>query len=379
MNPLRKTVAITRIHSTRARCRSLAFAVLCSLLPFHQAAAHDPGLSSVTIRLQATSLEATLTLAVKDAAQLADLDQDHDGVVTPAEFARGRQQLEAFAAAQLVVATDDSSVRPESIRSRLDQNNNVELIVDFSTTDFSDLEIQSRLIAFLPPGHREYLEVKNSSGRMVAERLLSADHATARVTVGNSAVATGGTVRSFADFLGLGVKHILTGYDHLLFLFGLLVVTRSLLSSVKIITCFTIAHSITLAVATCSHVQVPSRIVEPLIAATIVYVGAENLFRGDNPKGRQLLTFAFGLIHGLGFASVLREMGVGSRAGGLALPLFSFNLGVELGQIMIAAAALPIIWALWARPAFVLRWAPACSAIIVALGSFWFIERVWTN
>lgn len=355
------------------------FAVLFSLLPFHQAVAHDPGLSSVTICPRPNGLEATLTLAVKDAAQLAELDQDHNGIVTATEFDRGRPQLEAFVAAQLVVALDGSTVRPESIRSRLDQNNNVELRLDFPAADFSELEVHSRLISFLPPGHRQYLEVKNSAGQMVAERLFSADHAIAQVTFGSSAVATGGAVRSFADFLGLGVKHILTGYDHLLFLFGLLVVTRSLVSSVKIITCFTIAHSITLAVATCSHVQVPSRIVEPLIAATIVYVGVENLFRGDNPKGRQLITFAFGLIHGLGFASVLREMGVGSRTGGLALPLFSFNLGVELGQIMVAAVALPIIWTLWARPAFVLRWAPTCSAIIVLLGGFWFIERVWIN
>jgi hydrogenase/urease accessory protein HupE len=175
----------------------------------------------------------------------------------------------------------------------------------------------------------------------------------------------------------MGVKHIWTGYDHLLFLFGLLIVTRNFSSSVKIITCFTIAHSITLAVATLSLVQISSRIVEPLIAASIVYVGIENLLRGDDPKGRWLLTFAFGLIHGFGFASVLRELGVGADGRGIALPLVSFNLGVELGQVAIAALALPVIWQLRSRPQFVRQWVPACSVLVAVLGSYWFVQRVW--
>jgi len=182
---------------------------------------------------------------------------------------------------------------------------------------------------------------------------------------------------SFADFLVMGVKHIWTGYDHLLFLFGLLIVTRNFASSFKIITCFTIAHSITLAVATLSLVQFSSRIVEPLIAASIVYVGIENLLRGDDPKGRWLLTFAFGLIHGFGFASVLRELGVGTNGSGIAVPLVSFNLGVELGQIAIAALVLPVIWKLRAKPIFINRWVPACSVLVALLGSYWFVQRVW--
>jgi hypothetical protein len=92
-----------------------------------------------------------------------------------------------------------------------------------------------------------------------------------------------------------------------------------------------------------------------------------------------MVPFGFGLIHGFGFASALREAGIGSGAGGFVLPLFSFNLGVELGQIMAASVALPIIWKLRENPMFVARWAPACSAAVVLLGSFWFVERVWTS
>jgi hydrogenase/urease accessory protein HupE len=177
----------------------------------------------------------------------------------------------------------------------------------------------------------------------------------------------------------LGVRHILTGYDHLLFLFGLLLVARGFFAALNIITSFTIAHSITLAVATLRVVQIPSRIVEPLIAASIVFVGVENLLRGGIPKSRRLLTFGFGLIHGFGFASALREAGIASSAGRIVLPLFSFNLGVEFGQVMVAGVALPVIWKLRENPMFVARWAPVCSAAVVLLGSFWLVERVCIN
>jgi hydrogenase/urease accessory protein HupE len=359
----------------------LVFLVLFPLLPFQEAAAHDPGLSSLTIHPHPNGLEMTLTLAVRDAAQLVELDYDRDGIVTPAEFARGRSQLEALVSMQLIVAPDGKSARPEFVRSRLDQNNNVEVHLDFHMPVLSMLTIQSKLIASMPNGHRQYLQVQDFTGRTITEGLLSAaaDLVTAQMTGPNPSVAVRESVSSFADFLTLGVKHILTGYDHLLFLLGLLVVARGFASSLKIITGFTVAHSLTLALATFGLMQIPSRIVEPLIAASIVYVGVDNLLRGENPKARQLLTFGFGFIHGFGFASALRETGIGSRTGGIVLPLLSFNIGVELGQIMVAAAALPIIWKIRESPAYIARWAPACSATVVLLGSFWFMERVWTN
>ena len=214
---------------------------------------------------------------------------------------------------------------------------------------------------------------------MLAERLLSAndDHITVEIDPEAAAVLPVAGTHSFRDFLVMGIKHIWTGYDHLLFLFGLLIVTRNFSSSVKVITCFTLAHSITLAVATLGLVKIPSRIVEPLIALSIVYVGIENLIRSDDPKGRGYLAFGFGLIHGFGFASVLRELGVGVNGNGIAVPLVSFNLGVELGQVAIAAVLLPVIWRVRAHPMFIKRWVPACSTIVALLGGFWFVQRIW--
>jgi hydrogenase/urease accessory protein HupE len=371
--------ALSRLAGPRA-VRGAILAVLLSLLPLQETAAHDPGLSSLTIRQRSNSVEATLTLAVKDAAQLTELDENHDGTVSQVEFGRGQSQLEAAVARQVVITAAGKVVKDRSVHSRLDENNNVEVLLNFDAVVFSNLEIQSKLITSLPVGHRQYVQVQNSRGETIFERLLSAaaDRATVEMPDAHSSIAAFEAGRSFANFLSLGVKHILTGYDHLLFLFGLLLVARGFVSALNIITSFTIAHSITLAVATLNLVQIPSRIVEPLIAASIVFVGIENLLRGDIPKARRMVPFGFGLIHGFGFASALREAGIGSDTG-IVLPLFSFNLGVELGQIMVAAVALPIIWKLRTSPVFIARWAPACSAAVVLLGSFWFADRVWTN
>ena len=336
--------ALSRLAGSRF-VQGAILVILFSLLSLQDAAAHDPGLSSLTMRQRTNSLEATLTLAVKDAVQLVELDEDHDGIVTQDEFAQKRSQLETAVARQLFIVPDGKVAKAQSVHSRLDQNNNVEVLLNFDAVGFSSLEIQSKIIASLPFGHRQYLQVQNSAGETVFERLLSAaaDRATVEMADAHSSIGAFEAVRSFANFLCLGVKHILTGYDHLLFLFGLLLVARGFFSSLGIITSFTIAHSITLAVATLHVVQIPSRIIEPLIAASIVFVGIENLLRGDIPKARRIVPFGFGLIHGFGFASALREAGIGSGTGGIVLPLFSFNLGVELGQIMVAAFALPII------------------------------------
>jgi hydrogenase/urease accessory protein HupE len=137
-----------------------------------------------------------------------------------------------------------------------------------------------------------------------------------------------------------GIEHIAIGYDHIAFLLAVIVLGRRFWPLVKVVTAFTVAHSITLTVAVLGIVTLPSRLVEALIAASIVYVAAENFFVRDI-RHRWWLTFAFGLIHGFGFASVLRDYGLPEDALGLALA--SFNVGVEIGQLLIVAASV-LIW-----------------------------------
>ncbi|GAB1488872.1 hypothetical protein MASR2M8_13200 [Opitutaceae bacterium] len=180
---------------------------------------------------------------------------------------------------------------------------------------------------------------------------------------------------TFQTFLKLGVEHIITGYDHLLFLAALLIVSRRWQDIVAVVTSFTVAHSITLALASLDIVSLPGSVVEPLIAASIVWVGIENIWRRGEPKARWVAVFAFGLLHGFGFAGVLRELGLGSDGQGLALPLFSFNLGVELGQIALVMLAMPFLH--WARksPQYDRRAQPVLSGLVALMGLYWLIER----
>ena len=179
-----------------------------------------------------------------------------------------------------------------------------------------------------------------------------------------------------APFVRLGVEHIWTGYDHLLFLLALLAVCASFRASVRVISCFTLGHSLTLALATLDWVNLPARYAEPMIALTIIYVGVENLWqRGAEPRRRWLLTLCFGLIHGFGFASVLRDLGVGQSGDGILIPLLGFNLGVEFGQVVLAAVVLPLLWRLRENDAFLRRGVPALSAFVGIAGLYWFLER----
>jgi hydrogenase/urease accessory protein HupE len=341
--------------------------------------AHDPGLSTAIVRLTQNQIEVTVGFSIVDTAEIVEIDKDRDANISKEELADAVSELEKRGTNALDVKIDGQAIAPATVKCSFDPRDNASVTITYITRRFSKLELRSRWLALLQPGHRQFLSIQDSYGNVLSERLLSAnsDSVTIQMDPVSSKPETVVRNNSFADFLVMGVKHIWTGYDHLLFLFGLLIVTRNFASSFKIITCFTIAHSITLAVATLSLVQFSSRIVEPLIAASIVYVGIENLLRGDDPKGRWLLTFAFGLIHGFGFASVLRELGVGSNGSSITVPLVSFNLGVEVGQIAIAALVLPVIWKLRAKPVFINRWVPACSVLVALLGGYWFVQRVW--
>jgi hydrogenase/urease accessory protein HupE len=189
-----------------------------------------------------------------------------------------------------------------------------------------------------------------------------------------AAITTG---TSFGPFFRLGVEHIFTGYDHLLFLLGLLLVCTRWRTLVVIVTCFTVGHSLTLALATLGWVNLPPGVTEPLIALTILWVGLENIWRrGTEPVGRWAVTLLFGLVHGFGFATVLRDLGVGAEGGGLLVPLLAFNLGVEFGQLVFAAVVLPLLWWLRRFPWFVQRGVPVLSGVIAFTGLYWLVERV---
>jgi len=350
-----------------------ALLLLLALPPL--ARGHDPGLSSALINFRQGRMEVMLTFAKKDAEQLLQhYAAPHSTGLDSSSSEAEQNALARLISSEFRLECDHRCGPVQRFTIPAEDQNNISMAWIVPCDQCSSLKVESWLLRHLPPGHRQYLAVQVGETHPIAEHLLSARDDAVEFEIPRMVASE--PASSAISFLQLGIKHILKGYDHLLFLFGLLLVTRRFSSALRIITCFTIAHSITLALATLSPVPAPPRLVEPLIAASIVYVGLENLARGVEPKGRWLLTFIFGLIHGCGFASALRELGIGAGGRGVALPLICFNGGVELGQLMIAAILLPLIWKAQARPAFVQRFVPAASAAVVLLGSYWLVQRL---
>lgn len=347
------------------------------------ARAHDPGLSTAQGQLVGGRLEITIGFAPADAEQLLPPESRVSGKWTPAEFVAAQPLLAGLAPQILELSAGGKPVTPSETRVQLASGDALNFLLVYPWSGPAPVILRAPKLAELPPGHREFLIILDERGSTLVKKLLSAKDATVEIPLAILPGAGPGgppagpaETPTFWGFLKLGVEHIWTGYDHLLFLFALLVVCRSFRSIVAIISCFTLAHSLTLALATLDVVNLPSRLVEPAIAASIIFVGVENLLRrGEEPRGRWALTFAFGLIHGFGFASVLKELGVGQGGQGLAMPLFTFNLGVEVGQIAIAAIVLPLVWQLRKKEAFVKRGVPALSAVVAVAGLYWLLER----
>lgn len=220
------------------------------------------------------------------------------------------------------------------------------------------------------PHYRTIVSISAAEGRAGGELVLQEDNRQASIDLGQPAATR------FGDFLLLGVEHILTGLDHLLFLAALLLAARGLWSILATVTAFTVAHSVTLSLAALGLVDLPAAVIEPLIAASIVWVAAENLLNPEPSIRRTLVTFLFGLVHGLGFAEVMRELNLeGWR---LVAGLGGFNLGVELGQALVVLAVAPLL--LWTRgQSWGQRFRLATSVALIAIGAFWFVERIVDN
>ena len=216
------------------------------------------------------------------------------------------------------------------------------------------------------PSHANYATIKMDGKQQ--EKIL---------TFGSREVEIGeiSFLQNVKQFVVLGLKHIFTGYDHILFVIGLLFGAKTIRHILSLVTAFTIAHSITLALATFDIVHLPSKFVESAIALSIIYVALMNIFNHDS-KHQPWLAFAFGLIHGFGFAGILSEMRLDPNH--MATSLVSFNIGIEIGQLCIVSLAFPLI--LWMRKLTIkpIRWViPGTSAAILAFGLVWFMQRAF--
>ncbi|QSB00295.1 HupE/UreJ family protein [Methylomonas sp. EFPC1] len=357
-----------------------AISLIAVLLTLQSAGvyAHPPGLSSLDVTIKPAQLDAKVTFALQDIEAFTPMDADLDAEVTDAEREAAKPAIAKLLAEQLRMNIDSRDVLPsEPGQVSFDDQNNARVELHYAGAMQTTLLVQSKFLALLPDGHQQYLTVRDVNGKALSEKMLGKHDDQISLPIANAADAESpqAPFAAFGDFFKLGIEHILTGYDHLLFLFALLAVTHSFWPALKIITFFTVAHSITLACAGLNLIELPSSFVEPFIAATIVYVGVENIIRGDHPKGRHWLTFGFGLIHGFGFAGVLQEMDISSGDTGILLPLLSFNLGIETGQIAVAAIVLPMIWWLNNKIATAEKFLKAGSIAVSLMGVFWLLER----
>lgn len=240
-------------------------------------------------------------------------------------------------------------------------------------------------VTFQCPGAVGRLEIQDD-----LPDVLGADHHTIALIVwpgGTHSVAFGTEARSATltvgaaaagmkgagSFFLLGIEHILTGYDHLLFLLVLILAGGNLLQLLKIVTAFTLAHTVTLGLAAYDVVTLPGAFVEAVIALSIAYVAAENLFPRYAISRRWTISFAFGLVHGFGFSSVLKEIGLPKE--NLLLSLLNFNLGVEAGQAAMVLLALPLLVYIRRRP-WERHFTLAVSAAVLVAGIVLFFERV---
>ncbi len=350
--------------------RPVTFSLAFLLLGAAPARAHDLPVSYVDLRVEEGGIAATIESSAKNfVRELADIDEDALLRQPEAE----KEKLFALARARLDIRADGEALSPalrglESLPARKDVR--VQL---FYPSRRQAEKISVRCVLFSSdPRHQTFMNVYRG------EALRYQDIFNKDTGAGTYVLARQqNTVAVIQQFVREGVHHIFIGPDHILFVVGLLLLGGTIRQLLKIVTAFTIAHSVTLVLSTLNILSPPARVIEPAIALSIVFVGAHALLCRDSTHDwRLLFAFGFGFIHGFGFANVLRAMQLPRQA--LGWSLFSFNAGVEIGQACIVLAVAPALGFLIHRDTRASRGLiTAGSFCVVFAGAFWFTQRVF--
>jgi hydrogenase/urease accessory protein HupE len=343
-----------------------------ALLLAGTASAHPVPFSFLDIYLTADGIDATL--AVHDFDLAHDLGIPEPGRLQNDAFLDARSDaIRALLGARLQFFADGAPLEPEwQAPEALVDRQAVALRLRFPNAAAPGaLTVAAALFPY-DPLHQTFVNIYEN-GVLTRQEILSAssnrlDHV--------SGARPSDPLTVILRFIPEGIHHILIGPDHILFLVGLLLLGGSLRRLLLVVTSFTVAHSITLSLAALDLFTPPASVIEPAIALSIVYVGVDNLLVKDGRDVRTWIAFAFGFIHGFGFANVLREMDLPSSA--LGWSLLAFNLGVEIGQLLVVVLVASALAALRARSALVgRRVAFAGSLLVIAAGAYWFVQRVF--
>jgi hypothetical protein len=290
--------------------------------------------------------------------------------VLPNASPQDLRNLAAALARHFVVEADGAACAgiPGEVRGAAAGRANIEVVVLYACSGpIGTLKLRDDTSAVLGADHHTIADLHWPGG--AKQVVFESEQREALIAI---AEAPAGSRSTFVSYFGIGVEHILTGFDHVLFIIALILPGGSLWSLAAMVTAFTVAHSITLALSVLGIATLPSQIVEPVIALSIAYVAFENLALKRAPSRRWAVSFLFGLVHGFGFAGALAEVGL--PAGGLAAALIGFNLGVEAGQLLIVAILLPILIWLQRFP-WEKRLAQVSSGAIMAVGLLLLAER----
>jgi hydrogenase/urease accessory protein HupE len=362
---------------TTAKRYGIANLIALGVLALHlgvaaPAAAHPVPFSYLDILIDPDGVNVTLVVHVFDAAHELGVDPP-DRLLDPTVLVLHGDELIALLRNRLQIAAGGRVLTagvwsaPESLPDR----QSVRLRARYQTGGQpGSLTVKAAPFPY-DHAHQTFLNFYEG-GALTSQAILDRDHPQLEYFAGSRQ----GVLAVIRKFLPAGIHHILVGPDHLLFLVGLLLLGGSIRRLLLVVSSFTLAHSITLSLAALNLVTPPARLIEPAIALSIVYVGVDNLMVGRGRDVRAWIAFAFGFIHGFGFANVLREMNLPSRA--LGWSLFSFNLGVEIGQLLVVVL---VTWALMAlrsrNEAAGRQLVFAGSLSVILAGAFWFVQRVF--
>jgi hydrogenase/urease accessory protein HupE len=369
------------------------FAMAAVTLYAPRASAHTIGLSTGEYTAKGSSVVGKLAFARGEVANLVpSIDANSDGHLTASEVEAARGTLKDKVFGRISVTAGGAACSPVITDAGLTDQDGLLLSGRWDCPSFEKASekpsdkafgVELAILSDLSRGHRHV--ARSIGGGATHDQVLFGDERkfeiAAELATGAQAknegeatpAAEGAHKAGFLAFFKMGIEHILTGYDHLVFILGLILARARLRSLLTVVTAFTVAHSITLALAV-MNVWVPSsRIIEPAIALSIAYVGIENFFVKDASK-RWRITFPFGLIHGFGFAGALREINLPART--IPMALVSFNLGVEAGQLAVLALLLPLVLFLREKTWFEPRGVRLVSGAVALAGGIWFVARV---
>jgi hydrogenase/urease accessory protein HupE len=352
-----------------ASMRQFVLALVCFVGSVVSAAAHPAPFSYLDIIFRNGQIDGTLVVHVIDVAHELGMDKPEQ-LLDRNVLGPQRQQIAALLAPRLTLRTDHRLKLEWSDVVPLVEDGALRLTFRVPSEQPGAVTVDAHLFPY-DPNHQTFVNVYEGE-RLGQQFIFSSSSPERTYFLGTRA----GAVAVMKTFIPSGVQHILIGPDHILFLVGLLLLGGTWGALVRIVTAFTIGHSVTLSLAALDIYSPPSAFVEPAIALSIVFVGADNLVRGTGRDLRAWVALVFGLVHGFGFANVLREFGLPNEA--LGWSLFSFNVGVEIGQLAVVIVVTSVLAAISQRSQTMRsRVAYAGSLVVIAAGAYWFVQRVF--